>query len=634
LKKFNPLVSIIIPVFNGANYLEGAIQSALGQTYQNIEIIVINDGSTDDGVTEKIAKQFGDRIRYLHQDNGGCGAALNCGIAHMKGEYFSWLSHDDLYAPVKVAEQIALLEKLVNKNSIIFSAFEIIDENGTHQAFVYPDEVLPGEKLALPLMPLLRGMIHGCSLLIPKKLFDEIGVFDITKRTTQDYALWFDFLRKAPLEFVSKPLIKGRIHSAQDTQKINDVHLRETNELWIGFLERLSIDEMKKLDGSHIGFLANMADHLTITPYNLALEKARQDVRQIVAKTSVSILLLVEDGSDLLAQSLQSIAQQTHTNLELLVVHPQSLVPKNIVAPALGVHYYPYADQFSKNAAIAQAISQSSGELIAFLKAGDVFKDEKIFEQAHWMLRKDAGISVTAFEVENASPPSASDQSAPQFHQNGFPKLLLQLDQYFSTLMIKGASARLLSPPSVTESSTVELLPLWCNIFTLHTVSYLDKPLTIEHKRAVQTLAELQEVLLQKMLRVALINSEEFLLATNLSHRIQTESGLATTDFIAHQLKAYQAYEDQLLRFWGPKKPDYQTISIREQLDAIQLHLALVRDTYRYRLSRKILWIQQASLADYEGVLVRMAKPLIPQFLWHYSTALYRKTKQLISPIK
>ena len=548
----------------------------------------------------------------------------------MKGEYFSWLSHDDLYVPEKVAAQVALLEKLVNKNSIIFSAFEIIDENGTHKAFVYPDEVLPSEKLALPLMPLLRGLIHGCSLLIPKKLFDEIGIFYITKRTTQDYALWFDFLRKAPLEYVATPLIKGRIHSEQDTQKINDVHLRETNELWSGFLERLTIDEMKKLDGSHIGFLANMADHLAITPYDLAREKARQGVLEIIAKTSVSILVLVEDVSDLLAQSLQSIAQQTHSNLELFVVHPKSLAQQNFASPALTIHYYPYANDFSKNTAIAQAISQSSGKLIAFLKAGDVFKDEKIFEQVQWMLRHDAGISATAFELVNTSPLSFSDQITPEFHQNGFPTLLLMLDQYFSTLMIKGASARLLSSSSDKENGATEELPLWCNIFTLHKVSYLDKPLTIQYEKSIHNISQLQKNLLQKMLRIALINSEEFLLATNLSHRIQTGSGLASTDFIAHQLKAYKAYEDQLLAFWGPKKPDYKAISICEQIAAIQFHLVLVRDKYRYRLRKKISWIQQASFADYEGLVVKQIKPLIPIFLWSQITALYQKIKRLI----
>lgn len=634
MKTFDPLVSIIIPVFNGANYLEGAIQCALNQTYQNIEILVINDGSTDDGATEKIAQKFGNQIRYFHQANGGCGAALNCGIDNMKGEYFSWLSHDDLYAPEKVAEQIALLGKLVNKNSIIFSAFELIDENGNHKGFVYPDEVLPGEKLALPLMPLLRGLIHGCSLLIPKKLFDEVGIFDITKRTTQDYALWFDLLRKAPLEYASKPLIKCRIHPDQDTQKINALHLRECNELWSGFLERLTLDEMKKLDGSHIGFLANMADHLAITPYDLAREKARQGVLQIVNQTSVSILLLTEDATDLLTQSIHSISQQTHHNLEVLLVHPQSLVLPNQAFPELVMHFYSYTDCLSMNSAIAKAITHSTGDLIAFLRAGDIFKDEKIFEQAQWMLRHDAGISVTAFEAENTAAASLSNQDSPQFHQNGFPTLLLQLDQYFSTIMVKGSSARLLTSASIQGREAPEALPLWCNIFTLHTVSYLNKSLTIEYKQPIQNLSQLQHALIQKMLRMALINSETFLLATNLSHRIRNHSGLATTDFIAHQLKAYQAYEDQLMMFWGPKKPDFKTVSIREQLAVIQLHLALVRDTYRYRLHRKILWVRQANLADYEGVLVRITKPLIPQFLWRYSTALYRKTKQLINPNK
>ena len=630
MKKFNPLVSIIIPVFNGANYLEEAIESALNQTYPNIEILVINDGSTDNGATENIAKRYDGKIRYFHQENGGCGAALNCGIANMKGQYFSWLSHDDLYTPDKVQSQIALLETLVNKNTIIFSAFDLIDENSNFKSTVYPHKELTVQKFRLPLMPLLRGLIHGCTLLISKKLFNEIGIFDISKRTTQDYSLWFDFLRQVPLEYIADPLVKARIHSDQDTQKINALHLRECNELWSGFLERLTLDEMKKLDGSHIGFLANMADHLAITPYDLAREKARQGVLQIIAKTSVSILVLVEDVSDLLAQSLQSIAQQTHSNLELFVVHPKSLAQQNFASPALTIHYYPYANDFSKNTAIAQAISQSSGELIAFLKAGDVFKDEKIFEQVQWMLRHDAGISATAFELVNTSPLSFSDQITPEFHQNGFPTLLLKLDQYFSTLMIKGASARLLSSSSDKENGATEELPLWCNIFTLHRVSYLDKPLTIQYRQAIKNLSQLQKNLLQKMLRIALINSEEFLLATNLSHRIQTGSSLASTDFIAHQLKAYQAYEDQLLAFWGPRKPDYKTISIHEQITAIQFHLVLVRDTYRYRLRKKISWIQQASFADYEGLVVKQIKPLIPIFLWSQITALYQKIKRLI----
>lgn len=237
---------------------------------------------------------------------------------------------------------------------------------------------------------------------------------------------------------------------------------------------------------------------------------------------------------------------------------------------------------------------------------------------------------MTAFESENPGPISTSEQNFPQFYQNGFPTLLLQLDQYFSTLMVKGSSARSLALASNQGSGASEALPIWCNIFTVYPVSYLDKSLTIERKNSIQNLSQLQQIMLQKMLRMALINSEAFLLVTNLNHRIPSESGMATTDFIAHQLKAYQAYEDRLLAFWGPKKPDYQTVSIREQFAAIQLHLTLVQETYRYRLHRKILWIKRASLADYEGVLVKLIKPLIPLLAWRKITSLYQRIKRLI----
>ena len=129
MKNFHPLVSIIIPVYNGSNYLKEAIDSALAQTYDNIEIIVVNDGSNDEGKTEAVALAYGDKIRYFSKPNGGTSTALNVGIRNMRGEYFSWLSHDDQYYKDKIACQIEELSKLENKNTIMMSDLDGIDEN-------------------------------------------------------------------------------------------------------------------------------------------------------------------------------------------------------------------------------------------------------------------------------------------------------------------------------------------------------------------------------------------------------------------------------------------------------------------------------------------------------------------------
>jgi glycosyltransferase involved in cell wall biosynthesis len=117
----NPLVSIVIPVYNGSNYLSEAIDSALSQTYKNIEIIVVNDGSNDNGKTRDIALSYGEKIRYFEKENGGVATALNLGIREMRGEYFSWLSHDDVYYPDKIETQVEYINKSENQYLILFS---------------------------------------------------------------------------------------------------------------------------------------------------------------------------------------------------------------------------------------------------------------------------------------------------------------------------------------------------------------------------------------------------------------------------------------------------------------------------------------------------------------------------------
>ncbi len=193
---YNPKVSIVIPVYNGSNYLAEAIDSALAQTYENIEIVVVNDGSSDDGATEKIALSYGDKIRYVSKENGGVSSALNCGIRNAAGEWISWLSHDDMYEPEKVAVQVADAAKLyaegVDVSKVMFYCMtKFINEKRQH----IPRNDQPLSEGLYFSGDYLKEYYHGhelcgCALLLPKQMFEEVGYFEEDMRFAQDAFMW------------------------------------------------------------------------------------------------------------------------------------------------------------------------------------------------------------------------------------------------------------------------------------------------------------------------------------------------------------------------------------------------------------------------------------------------------------
>jgi len=221
--RYEPLVSIIIPVYNGSNYLRQALDCALRQTYKNYEIIVVNDGSDDNNETEKIALSYGDSIRYFKKSNGGVSSALNVGIKNMQGEYFSWLSHDDLYSPDKLTKQVEQLEKLNEKNAIVLCELNCIDAEGSHILFTQKHRRLPEStvfngKVALEDL-LKRETFYGCTMLIPKRTLEECGYFDETLRYSQDYYICLQMcLNNNHFIYISDELVSSRIHSAQLSQ--------------------------------------------------------------------------------------------------------------------------------------------------------------------------------------------------------------------------------------------------------------------------------------------------------------------------------------------------------------------------------------------------------------------------------
>jgi glycosyltransferase involved in cell wall biosynthesis len=243
LTTFIPKVSIIIPVYNGSDFLKEAIESAIAQTYENIEIIVINDGSNDKGATEKIALSYGDRICYFSKENGGVASAMNLGIKKMRGEYFSWLSHDDLYYPDKISAQIEFIAGLTERKVFLFSDYEYIDKNGKHYSY----HVLEKSIAEHPELSIIFNQIHGCSVLIHKNVLEEVNGFPENRRTTQDYHTWLNIL-KSNIKFYHIPLvlIKSRIHENQGSTLMSEIC---NEEIW-QFYKRI-IDE----------FACNCTDH-------------------------------------------------------------------------------------------------------------------------------------------------------------------------------------------------------------------------------------------------------------------------------------------------------------------------------------------------------------------------------------
>jgi len=271
---FSPKVSIVIPVYNGANYMREAIDSALTQTYKNIEVIVVNDGSTD--ITEEIALSYGNKIKYFYKENGGQSSALNMGIEKMDGAYFSWLSHDDKYYPEKLETQIKILQNLENKETILFSGYSSIDSKGKYIRSMN-DRLLETKTLTWYLIR--YNAINGNTVLIPKNVFEAIGLFRTDRPHTSDVWMFFCASRKFPVKYIATELILSRTHLAQATYRRYSYHLYEINNYLIDCLNSLSNQDLVSISHkSNINFVLeelaiswSKAGHLTA--YKLVLKR-------------------------------------------------------------------------------------------------------------------------------------------------------------------------------------------------------------------------------------------------------------------------------------------------------------------------------------------------------------------------
>ena len=204
------LVSVLIPSYNMAHYLPQAVQSALAQSYANLEIQIIDDGSTD--ATPQIVRQWDDhpRVRVHRQSNGGLSHARNQGVALSGGPFIAFLDADDVWAPEKLSLQMRLFQGRPELG-VVYSGYERMDDEG-HPLPTGPTHMHRGW-VSGPL--LIENFVPASSAVVRRECFERHGGFDVALRTGEDYEMWLRLSPYYQFDFVAQPTMRYRIWGGQ-----------------------------------------------------------------------------------------------------------------------------------------------------------------------------------------------------------------------------------------------------------------------------------------------------------------------------------------------------------------------------------------------------------------------------------
>ena len=388
----NYKVTIVIPVYNGSNFMKVAIDSAIAQTYDNKEILVINDGSTDNGETEKIALSYGNKIRYIKKENGGVATALNLAIKEMKGDYLSWLSHDDIYKPYKIEKQIETIKKLEDKTTILFSNVELIDEKGEIFCTTNYSNLMTHEELCQGIYPVIKGTVNGCSMLISKKCFDKVGLFNENLKTSNDYEMWLRLFKEFKSYLIEEPLIQYRIHKNQDTTK-SPYTLKEANKLWVDIINNLTVKEIEGWSFEPFNVYMDLYFQMYYSKYNEAYPVAYKKAKEIYDKSTpkVSIIMPCYNSEKYIEKAIQSVLDQTYRNFELIIIDDDSTDKTwEIIEQYAKKDFRVICTKKDENEkgiskSMNKGIEMARGKYITRMDSDDIIIPEKIFRQVQFL---------------------------------------------------------------------------------------------------------------------------------------------------------------------------------------------------------------------------------------------------------
>lgn len=276
-------VSIVIPVYNTEKYLKECIESCLNQTYKNLEIIAVDDGSTDN--SGKILNDYSKKIKIITKNNGGTPSALNAGISVMSGEWFKWLSSDDvLYKnAIEILVREAESQGKPGTDCIFYSHYDIIDEHSS----IIGEFIEPNYN---NLSSLQRNTIlldhyfgNGTTSLIHKSIFDRFGVFDESIEYKEDYEFWLRccLIHDCELFLIPAKLAQYRIHSTQITKKKVRDNLERVEIIKNMVLVKLSEDKRKQ-------YLNELRKYQKNKPLKVKIRRKMRDIMLKILPKNIS----------------------------------------------------------------------------------------------------------------------------------------------------------------------------------------------------------------------------------------------------------------------------------------------------------------------------------------------------------
>lgn len=205
-----PLVSAVIPTYNYARYVAGAVESVLAQSFDDLEIVVVDDGSTDE--TADTLHPFLDRIRYIRQEHRGLAAARNTGIRVARGPYVAFLDSDDLWLPEKVSVQSARLDD-DPAVGLVYGEAALFAETSPGTATLHSYWAHHPSGKILPWL-VRQNVVPSPTPMVRRELFDQVGPFDETLSACEDWDMWIRIAQVSEFAYVDRVLAKYRVHAA------------------------------------------------------------------------------------------------------------------------------------------------------------------------------------------------------------------------------------------------------------------------------------------------------------------------------------------------------------------------------------------------------------------------------------